>query len=108
MYRRYISDITEEATSITFALVVRTADNAYTYGGGYPTLPLPMTEADLDAAVAKIVAEGDLAYPKKLTGADRKKMKPVANPMAHRVIENWARTRNLVDYPQLGQARGRR
>ena len=108
MYRRYVTDVTEQANTVTFALVLRSADNAFTYGGAYFSVQKPVTDAALDAIVAKIVAEGDSAGPKKLLPADRAAMKPVARPLAHRTIEEWARRHNVADWPALGTAKGRR
>ena len=108
MYRRHISDVTEEATQVTFVLVVRTADNFTTFGGGYVTLQKPVRSADLDAAVQNIVDEGDNAYQKKLTQADRGAMTPIQNGITGRLIAEMARQKNLVDFPGIGLVRGRR
>ena len=40
-YRRYISDVMESTTELTFALVLRDETNTYTYGGGYVTVAKP-------------------------------------------------------------------
>jgi|TARA_Y100000310_G_C20198058_1_gene585601 hypothetical protein len=102
-YRLYITDVTEEALFVTFALVVATADNTYTYGGGYVTMRKPVTEAALDAAVAKIVGFGDTAYRKKLTAEDRAAMSPMANPTAHRILRDLAWQKNINAWPNLGR-----
>jgi len=104
-YRRYVTDITEEATSITFALVVRDAANSFTYGGGYATITKPMTEAKLDAAVAQIVQLGDNAYPKQLTQADRDAMTPISRGSDTGILEDTVRQKNKADYPDLGRVR---
>ena len=106
-YRIHLSDITEEETTITVAIVVRTADNiTKTYGGGYVVLSKANLETDLDAAVQKIVAEGDRAFKKKLTAEDRAAMKPVT-PVATGTLLDLAYQKNLQDRPGLGRGRGR-
>ena len=104
-YRRFVTDITEEANTITFALVVRTEDNLTTYGGGYVTITKPMTEDKLDAAVMNIVNNGDKAYQKKLTQADRDSMTPIARGSDAGILEDTGRQKNKVDYPDLGRVR---
>jgi hypothetical protein len=101
--RIQVSDFTEETSQIVFALVVRTEDNANTFGGGYVTMAKPVTEAKLDTAVQKIVVEGDLAYPKKLSASDRAGLVEIDTPLSYRILENLARQKNIKDWPALGR-----
>ena len=75
---RHISNVREDATTISFDLVVRDEANVLTYGGGRVTLTKPIDPGlripvgfsqeelavEVDKAVEAIIKDGDLAYPK--------------------------------------------
>lgn len=96
-YRRFVSDVVESLGTVTFALVVRTVDNSFTYGGGYATVAKPIPQIAFDTVVQKIVDEGDFAFPKKLSASDRATLNPIAPTAASRQLENIARASNALD-----------
>jgi len=106
-YERNLSDVTEERNTITFALVVCSAGGGFTYGGGYFSLWKPVVEARFDELVQLVVEKGDKAGPKKLTAEDRAAMRPVEATESTSLLMDFARQKNLVDNPNLGQRRRR-
>lgn len=68
MPKPHVNNFMEHKDFVEFDLVVRD-DDGETFGGGRVILSTGGTkvarEAAFDAAVAKIVAEGDAAFPKK-------------------------------------------
>ena len=96
----------ESATDVVFALVVRTADNQITMGGGYVTVIKPpaapladaILERDMDDAVTLIVSKGNDALPRD-KGRIRAEyaLKPKADTGAGRVLMEMVRTKNQAD-----------
>lgn len=96
-YRRSVTHVVETDTEVSFALVVRTSTNDYTFGGGRVTIKKPYTQGQLlrviEEAVDKIVVEGNNAFPRE---------KPQAgvlrddHPTARRIKE-MCRVRNFND-----------
>lgn len=105
-YRRYLSDIMESTTDLTFALVVLDAIEPRTYGGGYPTIIKPpvtpltdaLLEKALDDAVLAIVRRGNDAFPRD-KGRIRAEYasKPHEDTGIGRLLENLCRNKNAVD-----------
>ena len=100
-YRRFVSSFDETATEFSMDFVVLTADMRHTYGGGRLTMPKPLPpqgiEQLLDNATQRIVERGNSALPR--VRAQNPQRETTSSPIA----EEWARQRNIVDWPELGR-----
>ena len=105
-YRRYISDVMESTTELTFALVLRDETNTYTYGGGYVTVAKPpagpftdaFLEKVLDDAVLAIVRRGNEAFPRdKVRIRAEYRTRQKQDTGIGRVLEDMARQKNQAD-----------